>query len=100
MLAKISKSFRGSLGNLISDPDETSIPLGSMGEYCGSVVSESTGNIGGRRTVKERRKRFSQMFSSDAEEDAKSDVLAKPNFNTGEEQLMFLKRGLTAWRQR
>ena len=42
MLAKISKSFKGSLGNLISDPDESYNHLGSIGEYSGSVVSEST----------------------------------------------------------
>ena len=70
---KISKSFKGSLGNLISDPDESSNHLRSMGERCGSVVSESTGYIGGRTKEKDRRKRFSPMFSSDVEEDVKSD---------------------------
>ena len=69
MLAKISKSFKGSLGNLISDPDECSNHLGSTGERCGSVVSQSSGYIGGRTKKKDRRKRFSQMFSSDVEED-------------------------------
>jgi hypothetical protein len=126
MLAKISKTFKGSFGNLISDPDESSNHIGSMGEYSGSVVSESTGYNGGRRKEKDRRKRFSPMFSSDVEDDAKSDfnmrsvsmvslsrlrLTSKCNnlYNisipwswilSGEELSIFRKRGLTAWRQR
>ena len=41
MLAKISKSFKGSLGNLISDSSDSENNLGNMREYCGSVVSEN-----------------------------------------------------------
>ena len=39
MLAKISNSFKGSLGNLISDSYESENNLGSIREYSGSVVS-------------------------------------------------------------
>ena len=121
MLAKISKTFKGSLGNLMSDSCDSS---NNLREYCGSVVSESTGYSMERRKEKRRSKRFRQMFSSDAEEDAKSALNMRslsmvrlslyslqfdnlcdisipwPWILAGEEQLMFLKRGLTAWRQR
>ena len=82
MLAKISKSFKGSLGNLISDQYESSNHLGNMREYCGSVVSESTGYSMERRKEKRKSKRFSQMLSTDAEADSNRDVPSNPNFNT------------------
>ena len=71
MFAKISKTFKGSLGNLMSESYESSNP--NMREYCGSVVSESAGDSMGRRKEKRRSKRFSQIFSSDVHEEAKSD---------------------------
>ena len=81
MLAKISKSFKGSLGNLKSDRYEDEDHLGNMREYSGSVVSESTGYSVGRRKETRMSKRCSQIFSSDVGEDNKSDVSSKPTFN-------------------
>ena len=81
MLAKISKTFKGSLGNLISDSNESENNFGHIREYCGSVVSESTDYSVGRRKEKRKSKRFSKMFSSDVEEDDKSNVPAKPKSN-------------------
>ena len=71
MLAKMSKSFIGSLGNLMSESSESSLP--SMREYSDSVVSESAGYSIGRNKEKRKSKRFSQMFSSDVHEDTQSD---------------------------
>ena len=71
MLAKISKSFKGSLGNLMTESYESPNP--NMREYSGSVVSESTGYSMGRNKEKRKSKRFSQMFSSDGHTDSKSD---------------------------
>ena len=81
MLAKISNSFKGSLGNLISDSYESENNLGNIKEYSGSVVSESTGYSRQRRNEKRKSKRFSQMFRSDIEEDTKRDFSSKPTFN-------------------
>ena len=81
MLAKISKSVKGSLGNLMSDQYESSNHIGNMREHCESVVSESTGYSVGRRKEKRMSKRCSQIFSSDVGEDTKSDVSSKPTFN-------------------
>ena len=74
MLAKISNSFKSSLGNLISDSYESENNLGS-------IVSESTGHSMQRRNEKRKSKRFSQMFRSDIEEDTKRDFSSKPTFN-------------------
>ena len=81
MLAKISKSFKGSLGNLKSDRYEGEDHLGNMREYSGSVVSESTDYSMQSRNEKRKSKRFSQMFWSDIEEDTKRDFSSKPTFN-------------------
>ena len=92
MLAKISKSVKGSLGNLMSDQYESSNHIGNMREYAGSVVSESTGYSTERRKEKRKSKRFSQIFSSDLEEDANRDVPSKPNFNIRSVSMVSLLR--------
>ena len=92
MLAKISKSVKGSLGNLMSDQYESSNHIGNMREYAGSVVSESTGYSTERRKEKRKSKRFSQIFSSDVEEDANRDVPSKPNFNIRSVSMVSLLR--------
>ena len=71
MLAKISKSFKGSLGNLMSESYESSNP--NQREYSGSVVSESAGYSMGRNREKRKSKRYSQMFGSDVHKDYESD---------------------------
>ena len=102
MFSKISKSFRGrgytlfyaftifiiilktsgSLGNLIYENTETSDNHPSyIREYSSSVVSDFKPSSIGRSKEKTKSKRSSRMFSSDYEDDEKSDVYINPNLN-------------------